>query len=74
MRSFQLVLKDQWGFIDESVVLSWTPEIKSDLTWSDTRHLLVGVSCRRPARSALLVRHIGSRLGANFLYCFVSGR
>ena len=45
MRSLQLELRRCWDFLDESLVLSWTPEIEEDLAWwCDTDHLLQGVS------------------------------
>ena len=45
MRSLQLELRRLWDFLDESVVLSWTPEIARVLEWwYDTDHLLQGVS------------------------------
>ena len=45
MRSLQLCLRERWDFADKEVVVSWTPEIESDLRWwSDARHLLSGVS------------------------------
>ena len=41
MRSLQLELRRRLDFLDESVVLSWTPEIERDLEWwYDTDHLL----------------------------------
>ena len=44
MHSLQLLLQENWDFVDESVDLDWTPEIESDLLWwSDARHLLVGI-------------------------------
>ena len=45
MLSLQLELHCQWDFTDESVVVSWTPEIESDfMWWFDIDHLLQGVS------------------------------
>ena len=45
MLSLQLDLRRRWDFVDESVVLSWTHEIKLDLLWwCDTDHLLQSVS------------------------------
>ena len=64
MWSLQLLLRDHWDFVDESVILTWTPEIELDLLWwSDARHLLVGVSLVSP-----------QRLGANLQDQFISGR
>ena len=66
MRSLQL-LRQQWDFVDESVVLQWSPEVAFDLVWwSDASHLLSG----RP----LLVQRLGSGLGANLFDRFVSGQ
>ena len=66
MRSLQLRLRGRWDFADDEVVVSWTPEIESDLRWwSNTRHLLSGVSSGVPAGSALLVRHLRSGLGCS---------
>ena len=60
MRSLQLELRRQWDFVDESVVLPWTPEIELDvLWWYDTDHLLQGVS--------LEVQHPDLRLWSNAL-------
>ena len=43
-RFLKLVLRDQWDFLGESVVLSWPPTINSDLMWwSDARHMPAGV-------------------------------
>ena len=49
MSFLQLVLMNQWDFLDVSVVLSWTPAIESDLTWwSNAHNLLAGVSLVSP--------------------------
>ena len=48
-RSLQLLVRNFWDVMDESVVLSWTPQIESDLLWwSDARHLLVSVCLVSP--------------------------
>ena len=45
MHSFQLELWRRWDFVDESVVVPWTPKIELDLLWwYNTDHLLQGVS------------------------------
>ena len=45
MRSLQLELRRRWDFVDESVVVSWTPKIELDLWWwYDTNHPIQGVS------------------------------
>ena len=44
MWSLQLVLQDQWDFEDESVTVSWTSSIKSDLNWWFDVYDLAGVS------------------------------
>ena len=45
MRSLQLVLQRRCDFVDESVVVPWTPEIELDLFWwYDTGCLLQGIS------------------------------
>ena len=63
MRSLQL-LRQQWDFVDKSVVLQWSPEIASDLAWwSDASHLLSGVSRAPPSGRPLLVQRLGSGLG-----------
>ena len=44
LRSLQLLLRQQWDFVDKSVVPAWSPEVASDLDWwSDASHLLSGV-------------------------------
>ena len=45
MQSLQLELRRRWDFLDESVVLSWTPKIEEDFVWwCDMDHLLQDVS------------------------------
>ena len=49
MRSLQLLLRDHWDFVDESVVFAWTPEIELGFRWrSDAHHLLASVSLVSP--------------------------
>ena len=45
LHSLQLGLWHRWGFVNESVVVPWTPEIELDLLWwYDTDHLPQSVS------------------------------
>ena len=48
-RSLQLRLWEVWDFVDESVSVSWTDNIRCDLQWwSDARNILAGVSLATP--------------------------
>ena len=45
LRSLQLRLRESWDFVDESVSVAWTDDIRSDLQWwSDARNILAAVS------------------------------
>ena len=76
MRSLQLLLRDHWDFVDESVILAWTPEIKSGLFWwSDARHLLASVSLVSPQPDLLFWSDASDQgWGAALLDQFVLGR
>ena len=76
MQFLQLVLKAQWDFHDETIVLSWTQEIKSDsMWWSDVRYLLAGVSLVHIQLDLLFWSNASDQgWGANLLDHFVSGR
>ena len=76
MRSLQLLLRHQWDFVDESVILHWSPEISSDPTWwSDASHLLSSVSLVPFQPDVLFWSNASDQgWGANLLDQFVSGQ
>ena len=48
-RSLQLCLRESWDFVDESVLVAWTNNIRSNLQWwSDASNILAGVSLATP--------------------------
>ena len=45
----RLRLRESWDFVDESVSVAWTDNIRSDLQWwSDVHNILAGVSLATP--------------------------
>ena len=76
MRSLQLFLRQQWDFIDKSVVLSWSPEVELGLAWwSDASHLLWGVPLLFPELDILFWFDASDHdWGANLLDRFISGQ
>ena len=49
IRSLQLLLRDHWDFVVESVVFTWAPEIELYLLWwSDARYLLASLYLLSP--------------------------
>ena len=76
MRSFQLLLRQQWDFVDEPVILQWSPEVASDLAWwSYAAHLLSGVSLVPLQLDVLFWSDASDQgWGANLLDQFVSGQ
>ena len=76
MRSLQLLLHQQWDFVDESVVLQVSQEIASDFAWwSDANHLLSGVSLVPFQPDVLFWSNASDQGGgANLLDRFVSGQ
>ena len=72
MSALQLLLRQQWDFVEESLVCPWSPEVKSDLSWwSNAIHLLGDVS---PQPDVLFWPDVSDHCwGANHLDRFVSG-
>ena len=45
MRSLQIVLRQQWDFVNDQMVIEWSPQCKADLLWwNDMSRLSQGVS------------------------------
>ena len=67
MRSLQLPLRRQWGQIDQSQLVEWSPVIQDDLSWwHDRDRLVLGVfsgASVPPAR--VMVRRLGRGLGGS---------
>ena len=76
MKPLQLILRNHWDFVEESVVLSWTSAAESDLEWwSDARHLLDWVSLVSPQPDLLFWSDVLAQgWWASLLNQFVSGR
>ena len=75
MRSLQLVLCSAWDFVDESVVMEWSPSNQEDLLWwSDTSNLLLGVSLEEVRPDLLFWSDASDQgWGAHLQDHFVSG-
>ena len=67
MRSLQLPLRRQWGQIDQSQLVEWSPVIQDDLSWwCDCDRLVLGVFSGAGVPSArVMVRRLGRGLGGS---------
>ena len=67
MRSLQLPLRRQWGQIDQSQLVEWSPVIHDVLSWwRDRDRLVLGVFSGAGVPSArVMVRRLGHRLGGS---------
>ena len=67
MRSLQLTLRHQWGQIDQSQLVEWSPVIQDDLSWwRDRDRLGLGIFSGAGVPSArVMVRRLGRGLGGS---------
>ena len=67
MRSLQLPLRRQWGQIDQSQLVEWSPVIQDDLSWwRDRDRLVLSVFSGAGVPSArVMVRRLGRGLGCS---------
>ena len=67
MRSLQLTLRRQWGQIDQSQLVEWSPVIQDDLSWWRDRDCLgLGIFSGAGVPSArVMVRRLGRGLGGS---------
>ena len=67
MRSLQLTLRRQWGQIDQSQLVEWSPVIQDDLSWwRDRDRLGLGIFSGAGVPSArVIVRRLGRGLGGS---------